>query len=65
MNAYYETDFNRKIKGFYNLRYRKNLSYYNEQIDLSAQYGKMMRFLVYNRSYTYNYLFTLSQDTNV
>jgi hypothetical protein len=42
----YESDFTKKIKGFYNLRYRKNLCYYNEVMDISDQYYKMMRYFV-------------------
>lgn len=65
IHTFNESEYSRKIKGFYNLRYRRNLSYYNEPLDLSGEYNKMMRFLVFKSENAYKYLFSLSQDSQL
>jgi hypothetical protein len=49
------------LKGLFNLRYRKNLTLYNEPLDISNQYYLMMRFKI-AKSYQniYDILFRLA-----
>ena len=49
------------LKGLFNLRYRKNLTLYDEPLDISNQYYLMMRFkIAKNYHHIYEHLFALA-----
>ena len=57
-SSYYKENI---LKGLFNLRYRKNLTLYNEPLDISSSYFKMMRFILRNHASCYPPLFELAR----
>jgi len=63
-SSYYKDNI---LKGLFNLRYRKNLTLYNEPLDISSTYFLMFRYILSRHADCYPYLFRLArhQDQEV